>query len=113
MVKHQFENLDLIFSALADPTRRAILEKLSAGPASVTELAQPFSISLPAISKHLTVLGDAGLVETEKDGRFRRMHLRIGALKDAAAWLDKYEKFWGKRFDTLEKILTVPKHSKK
>lgn len=113
MVKHKTEDLSIVFSALADPTRRAILERLSTGAASVTELAQPFSMSLPAISKHLAVLGDAGLTETEKDGRFRRMHLKSGPLKEAADWLDKYEKFWIKRFDSLEAVLAAPKHSKK
>ncbi len=113
MVKHKAKDLDMVFSALADPTRRAILDRLSAGAASVTEIAQPFSMSLPAISKHLTVLNDAGLIETEKDGRFRRMHLKIKPLKNAAAWLDKYEGFWNTRFDTLENILNTQKHSKK
>ena len=72
MVKYQTIDLDAVFSALADPTRRAIIEKLSTGSATVTELAEPFSMSLPAVSKHLAVLAQAGLIETEKEGRVRR-----------------------------------------
>ncbi len=113
MVKYAGSNLDSVFAALADPTRRAILEKLTRGRATVSELAQPFTISLAAVSKHISVLSDAGLIEIKKDGRFHRIDLRTGTLKDAAAWLDRYEKFWSKRLDALEGLLTSPKHSKK
>ena len=102
MVKYNDRQLDTVFSALSDPTRRAILEKLTHGPLSVTALAEPFSISIPAVSKHLSVLNDAGLIEMEKDGRIHRMHLRSKALREAAAWLDHYAKFWNERFDGLE-----------
>ena len=109
MVKYQTIDLDAVFSALADPTRRAIIEKLSTGSATVTELAEPFSMSLPAVSKHLAVLAQAGLIETEKEGRVHRMHLREGAMKDAAAWLDRYEKFWNGQLNALERFLSQPK----
>ena len=107
MVK--YKDLDAVFAALADPTRRAILESLRNGPASVTELAGPFRISLPAVSKHLAVLAAAGLIEAERDGRIRRMHLRTEPLKEAAAWLDRYEHFWNRRLDALERMLAARK----
>ena len=113
MVNYNVPDLDAIFSALADPTRRAILEKLSGGPAPVTELARPFSMSLPAVSKHLAVLNGAGLIETEKDGRVRRMHLRTGPLREAAGWLERYDRFWKKRLDALEKLLATKERSEK
>jgi DNA-binding transcriptional ArsR family regulator len=112
MVKYYTIDLDAVFAALADPTRRAILEKLSHGPASVSELAEPFSISLPAVSKHLTVLSEAGLINTVKDGRVHMMHLQSGPLRRAAAWLDRYEKFWNVRIKALERLLTQPKPPK-
>jgi DNA-binding transcriptional ArsR family regulator len=102
MVKYSDVNLDTVFSALSDGTRRAILERLSDGPASVTQLAQPFRMSIPAVSKHLTVLRDAGLVEIKKDGRIHWISLRSDPMKNAVAWLDRYEKFWNKRLDALE-----------
>lgn len=113
MVKYNTDDLDAIFSALADPTRRAILDALSDGPASVTTLAEPFRISLPAISRHLAVLSEAGIIETEKDGRIHRMHLRIGPLREAAAWLERHEKFWNERLDALDRVLASPKQSRK
>ena len=101
--------LNEVFSALADPTRRKILETLSEGDASVTELAEPFQMSLPAISKHLRILEDAGLVIREKEGRIHRMHLDGKPLKDAAAWLDRHRDFWESRFSSLENLLTKSK----
>ncbi len=109
MVKHSPPDLDHVFSALADPTRRAILDRLSKGRANVTELADPFNMSLAAVSKHLTVLKEAGLVETEKDGRVHWINLRSGPLKEAAAWLDRYERFWNERLDALSRLLASPK----
>jgi len=103
------KTLNLVFSALADPTRRAILEALSQGHANVSELAEPFDISLPAISKHLRVLEVAGLIVRERDGRIHRMHLQREPLKDAAAWLDRYRSFWKARFDSLDSFLDKTK----
>ena len=113
MVKYNEVNLDAVFSALGDPTRRAILERLGAGRASVTQIAKPFNISIAAVSKHLAVLSDAGLVEKKVEGRVHWMHLRSEALKDASAWLDRYEKFWNERLDALERMLASPKRPKK
>lgn len=98
-------SLDRIFAALADPTRRAILARLAQGETSVGELAQPFEMSLPAISKHLRVLERAGLLRQEKEGRIRRCHLLVEPLKDAAAWLDFYQQFWEGQFEALADYL--------
>lgn len=97
--------LDSVFSALADPTRRAILERLARGEASVTDLAGPHEMSLPAVSKHLKVLEEARLVVRERDGRVHRMNLNSKPLKDAAAWLERYRAFWEEKFDALESFL--------
>jgi DNA-binding transcriptional ArsR family regulator len=97
--------LNAVFSALADPTRRAILDRLARGEAQVTELAEPHDMSLPAVSKHLKVLEEAGLVVREKDGRVHRMNLNSKPMKDAAAWLERYRAFWEGKFDALEKFL--------
>jgi DNA-binding transcriptional ArsR family regulator len=107
MVKRQ-EQLDLVFSALSDPTRRKILERLAKGEASVLEIAEPHDMSLPAVSKHLRVLEDAGLVARERDGRLHLMSLKSKPLKDAAAWLERYRAFWEEKFDALEKFLNTP-----
>ncbi len=93
MVKYS-SRLDSTFSALADPTRRAILGRLARGETTVTELAEPFKISLPAISRHLRVLEDAGLLERRKQGRFHRLRLAPAQLEDAAKWLAFYQRFW-------------------
>lgn len=98
-------NLDMTFGALADPTRRAILSRLSRGTASVTELAQPFSISLPAILKHLTVLEKAGLVAGKKQGRVHRFELLARPMQDAADWIAMYEHFWRQQLNRLAKYL--------
>ncbi|MGA3398725.1 MAG: metalloregulator ArsR/SmtB family transcription factor [Acetobacteraceae bacterium] len=99
------DRLSAIFSALADPTRRAILARLAAGEASVTALAQPFDISLPAISKHLKVLQRAGLVARGRAAQWRPCRLEAGALKDAADWLEQYRRFWEQSLDRLEDYL--------
>lgn len=104
MVERQLadEELDSLFSALAHPTRRAILERLAGdGSASVTELAEPFDVSLAAVSKHLKVLQEAGLVSVEPEGRVRRIRLDTAPLSAAFGWLTRYRVFWEDRFDAL------------
>lgn len=98
-------NLDAIFSALADPTRRAILSRLTEGEASVQELAQPFEMSQPAVSKHLKVLERAGLVERDIDQQRRPARLRAENMAAAADWLETYKKFWARSFDQLDGLL--------
>src|SRR6266849_1713651 len=97
--------IDRTFSALADPTRRAIIQRLASGEATVTELARPFAISLPAISRHLRVLEGAALVRQERDGQFRRCRLDAEGLQSAAEWLDFYRHFWGESLDRLDEHL--------
>ena len=97
--------LDRVFQALADSTRRGIVERLLHGPASVSELAQPHGMSLPGFMKHLRVLEEAGLVLREKEGRVVRCELAPEPMKDAAMWLAHYEKFWNGRFDALGRFL--------
>jgi DNA-binding transcriptional ArsR family regulator len=97
--------LSAIFGALADPTRRAILDRLSNGVQSVTELAAPFQMSQPAISKHLKVLEKAGLVVRTKDAQWRPRVINAAPLKDANAYLEQYRKFWEERLDRLEAYL--------
>jgi DNA-binding transcriptional ArsR family regulator len=99
------DQLSATFSALADPTRRAILARLASGETSVTELAEPFSISLPAISKHLKVLERAGLIARSREAQWRPCRLEAGPLKDAAAWLEEYRRFWEQSFDRLDDYL--------
>jgi DNA-binding transcriptional ArsR family regulator len=105
MVNYSAAPLDATFSALADPTRRAILARLARGEAMVTELAAPFAMSLPAISKHLRVLESAGLLHREIDGRIHRCRLAANPMKDAAGWIEQYRAFWETQFDALEKYL--------
>ena len=97
--------LSATFSALADPTRRAILERLAAGDASVNELAQPFAMSLPGISKHLKVLERAGLITRGREAQWRPCKLEPQALKGVDEWLDRYRKLWEERFDRLDEYL--------
>jgi DNA-binding transcriptional ArsR family regulator len=101
--------LDTTFAALADPTRRAILARLAQGDATVGELAEPFDISLPAISRHLKVLETASLISNAREGKHRRCRLNPLAIKDASEWLEFYERFWGGSLDRLEKHLTTKK----
>jgi DNA-binding transcriptional ArsR family regulator len=105
MVNYSSSGLDSVFSALADPTRRAILARLARGESSVTELAEPFDISLPAISKHLRVLERAGLLRRKVMGRAHRCRLEAAPLRRANAWLDHYCEFWEMRLDALEQHL--------
>jgi DNA-binding transcriptional ArsR family regulator len=99
------DRLSIIFAALADPTRRAILARLARGEASVTELAEPFAMSLPAISKHLKVLERAGLITRGRDAQWRPCRLEAGALKDVADWMEHYRDFWQESFDRLDAYL--------
>lgn len=101
MVKYSFPSLDRTFSALAHSTRRAILARLARGDTSVTELAEPFSISLPAISRHLRVLENARLIQRQKHGRVHSVQLAPRPMKDAARWLHRYRRIWEKQFDAL------------
>jgi DNA-binding transcriptional ArsR family regulator len=97
--------LSTTFAALADPTRRAILARLAAGEASVTELAAPFEMSLPAVSKHLKVLERAGLISRGRDAQWRPCRLEPGRLKEADDWLETYRRFWEQSFDRLSDYL--------
>ena len=105
MVNDSSGHLTTIFSALADPTRRAILTRLAQGEASGTELARPFAISVPAISKHLRVLEHAELILHRKDGRTHRFRLAARPLREAADWLEPYRQFWEAQFDSLDTYL--------
>jgi DNA-binding transcriptional ArsR family regulator len=96
------DQLSLTFAALADPTRRAMLTRLGQGPATVTELSQPFQISGPAITKHLKVLERAGLITREKEAQWRRCRIEAQRLKEANEFIEKYRKFWEDSFDRLE-----------
>jgi DNA-binding transcriptional ArsR family regulator len=93
------------FSALADPTRRAILARLALGETSVTELAEPFEMSMPAVSKHLRVLENAGLVERSRHAQYRPVKLRAEPLKQAWGWIEEYRQFWEESFDRLDAYL--------
>jgi DNA-binding transcriptional ArsR family regulator len=97
--------LSTTLSALADPTRRAILARLSRGEASVTELAEPFSISQPAISKHLKVLENAGLIKRGREAQWRPCRLDAAPLREVATWLETYRRFWDQSFDRLDAYL--------
>jgi DNA-binding transcriptional ArsR family regulator len=98
-------HLDATFAALADPTRRAILARLAKGEASVMDLAKPFAMSQPAISKHLKVLERAGLISRGQDAQRRPRRLEARPLRDAAAWLEKYRQFWEAQFQRLDVLL--------
>jgi DNA-binding transcriptional ArsR family regulator len=97
--------LSATFAALADPTRRAILARLASGDRSVTELAEPFDMSLPAVSKHLRVLEDAGLIARGRDAQWRPCRLVPAPLKDVSEWAERYRQMWERRFDRLDSYL--------
>jgi DNA-binding transcriptional ArsR family regulator len=99
------DRLSETFGALADPTRRAILARLASGEASVTELASPFAMSMPAISKHLKVLERAGLIARGREAQWRPCRLRVAPLQDVAGWVDYYRRFWEESFDRLDDYL--------
>ena len=99
------DQLSSTFAALADPTRRAILSRLAGGEAAVTELAEPFDMSLPAVSKHLKVLERAGLIARSREAQWRPCHLEPAPLKEVADWIGHYRKFWEASFDRLDEYL--------
>jgi DNA-binding transcriptional ArsR family regulator len=99
------DHLSVTFAALADPTRRAILARLSQGEASVTELAKPFDLSLPGISKHLKVLQRAGLITQSRNAQWRPCRLEPGRLKEASEWVGEYRRFWDDSFQRLDDVL--------
>ncbi len=99
------DELSRTFSALADPTRRAILGRLSRGEATVNDIAEPFAMSLPAVSKHLKVLENAGLISRGRDAQWRPARLNATPLAPAADWIDDYRRFWDRSFDALEQHL--------
>jgi len=101
----QVDTLSLTFSALADPTRRAILARLASGERSVTELAAPFKMSLPAVSKHLKVLERAGLIARARHAQWRPARLQARPLKEVSDWTEKYRRFWEQRFERLDVYL--------
>ena len=105
MVKYSDEVLDNTFGALSDPTRRAILARLAEGEAQVSELAQPFGISLPAVSKHLKVLERAKLIRRHKEGRVHRFTVNPEPIAAATSWIEKYQRFWEQQLDALGKYL--------
>jgi DNA-binding transcriptional ArsR family regulator len=111
------DRLSVTFAALSDPTRRAILARLAAGKTSVTELAAPFEMSLPAISKHLKVLERAGLIARGREAQWRPCRLEAGPLKDAADFLERYRRFWEQSLDRLQDYLremqTKPQETKR
>ncbi len=99
------DKLSQTFAALADPTRRAMLERLAQGPATVKELAEPFELSMPSISKHLKVLEHAGLVERGREAQWRPAQLQAAPLKDVSQWLERYRQNWEESFDRLDEYL--------
>ena len=107
------DRLDATFAALADPTRRAILARLASGDASVTELAEPFAISQPAISKHLKVLERAGLISRGRDAQRRPRRLEAAPLAEVTRWLDEYRRFWEGSFQRLDAVLDELKAERK
>lgn len=113
MVEHSAATLDRTFSALADPTRRAILARLRTGAATVGEIAEPFDVSLAAVSKHLQVLERAGLIHREAKGRERRCHLDARPLEAAAGWTTSYQRFWEGRLDALDALLRTRRRKRR
>jgi DNA-binding transcriptional ArsR family regulator len=105
--------LSTAFAALADPTRRAILTRLASGETSVTELAKPFDMSMPAVSKHLKVLERAGLIARGREAQWRPCRLEPGPLKEVADWVDHYRRFWEQSFDRLDEYLRTLQNKEK
>ena len=109
MVNHSAPHLDSVFSALADPTRRAILAQLSEGEVAISALKTPHRMSLPGVMKHLGVLENAGLLRREKTGRVVHCRLAAQPLKEASSWIDEYRRFWDERLDSLANYLAANK----
>ena len=107
MVERRHDRLSRVLAALADPTRRAIVQKLARGPATISEIAKPFPVSFNAVSKHTMVLERAGVVERETRGRERICRLRPRALRQASTWLEQYRQFWETRLDALEQYVAL------
>jgi DNA-binding transcriptional ArsR family regulator len=107
------DQLSTTFAALADPTRRAILARLARGERSVTELAEPFEMSMPAVSKHLRVLERAGLIARGREAQWRPCRIEAGPLKEVADWADRYRHIWEQRFDRLDTYLQQMKAREK
>ena len=105
MLNEDTDTLSQTFAALADPTRRSILARLSQGGTTVSELAEPFEMSMPAISRHLKVLEAAGMITREVDAQWRVCHLRAAPLQEANSWIERYRRFWESRFDALAEYL--------
>jgi DNA-binding transcriptional ArsR family regulator len=110
-MQQEISNLNQVFFALSDSTRRAILSRLAEGSTTIGELAEPFSISSPAISKHMKILENAGLIERRIDGRQHHCSLSTGALQTAEDWINFHRRFWESRLDALEDLLTNEKSS--
>ena len=110
---NQTADLGRVFQALADPTRRAVLEKLSRGPAAMSELAEPFDMALPSFAQHLDVLEDCGLVRSSKEGRVRTYRIAPQPLRAAEQWLAKQREFWTRRLDQLDDYLDILKEKKR
>jgi DNA-binding transcriptional ArsR family regulator len=110
MVKSSAAKLDMIFHALADPTRRAILQDVSAGEKTVGDVARPYALTLAAVSKHLNVLEAAELIARQRRGSFQIVRLTPATLREADEWLSHYSKFWNAQFDSLEKYLEGEEH---
>jgi len=110
-----YENpeLNAVFAALADPTRRAILARLSEGEANVRDLAEPFEMSQPAVSKHLKVLEASGLIERGQVGQSRPAYLKAAPMKEAVEWMEQFSRFWAGSFDQLDALLETMKSSEK
>ncbi len=107
------DTLSATLSALADPTRRAILARLAEGEATVNELARPFAISLPAVSRHLKVLEGAGLISRGREAQWRPCRLEAGALKDVDDWLERYRRFWSGSFDKMDAYIAELRRKEK
>jgi len=109
----QTDALSATLSALADPTRRAILARLAGGEATVNEIAAPFAISLPAVSRHLKVLEAAGLISRGREAQWRPCRLQARGLKDVDDWLERYRRFWDERFDRMAEVIAELKKQEK
>jgi DNA-binding transcriptional ArsR family regulator len=109
MVQYRVTNIDRVAAAISDPTRRAIIERLARGPARISEVAEPFPMSLTGFCKHVRVLERAGLVRRTRHGRDNTLELRPEPLRDVARWILKYEQFWNARLDRLEKFFATQK----